>query len=122
MSGCQSYQPLPISTGTVGIDRCGNIEVYAAPSVVRAQVNWPPCGWPVPAQLPWWPWCGGQFPGPVGSGPPFWGASPTPPSGAPPTVWPWPWMLGSGMDLTQLMTGGAAMAHWMIGMRRTGTR
>lgn len=54
------YQPLPISTGNVGIDRCGNIEVYAAPKVVHARVCWPPCGWPIPAQH--WPGhhgCGG---------------------------------------------------------------
>lgn len=54
------YQPLPISTGNVGIDRCGNIEVYAAPKVVHARVCWPPCGWPIPPQR--WPGhhgCGG---------------------------------------------------------------
>lgn len=47
------YQPLPISTGNVGIDRCGNIDVYAAPGVVHRQVCWPPCGWPIPYQG-WW--------------------------------------------------------------------
>ena len=55
---CQTYQPLPISTRGVGIDRCGNGHAYAAPSVVQARVNW--CNWPIPAQLPWYPWCGGR--------------------------------------------------------------
>ena len=56
------YQPLPISTGTVGIDRCGNIDVYAAPGVVHRQVCWPTGGWPIPTQQPGWPgsrWQGG---------------------------------------------------------------
>lgn len=48
-----SYQPLPISTGNVGIDRCGNIEVYAAPNTVHRQVCWPPCSWPIPYQGSW---------------------------------------------------------------------
>lgn len=47
------YQPLPISTGNVGIDRCGNIEVYAAPGVVRRPVCWPTGGWPIPWQGGW---------------------------------------------------------------------
>lgn len=49
----QQYQPLPISTGTVGIDRCGNIDVYAAPGVVHRQVCWPTCSWPIPYQGSW---------------------------------------------------------------------
>lgn len=47
------YQPLPISTGNVGIDRCGNIDVYAAPGVVHRQVCWPQGGWPIPYQGGW---------------------------------------------------------------------
>lgn len=56
------YQPLPISTGNVGIDRCGNIDVYAAPGVVHRQVCWPTCGWPIPYQGSW-PCFGGGFAG-----------------------------------------------------------
>lgn len=54
-TGSQQYQPLPISTGNVGIDRCGNITVYAAPNAVQAPVSWPACGWPVPYQGGWGP-------------------------------------------------------------------
>lgn len=42
------YQPLPISTGNVGIDRCGNLHYYAAPNVVHRPVHWH--RWPVPSQ------------------------------------------------------------------------
>lgn len=91
---CQpaQYQPLPISTGNVGIDRCGNIEVYAAPTVVRNTVSWG-C-WPIQFQG-WWLYQG-PF-GPWGSGP---GAG------------------GAWGGLSQLMTqGGAAAANWMIASR-----
>lgn len=81
------YQPLPISTGNVGIDRCGNIDVYAAPNVVHRQVCWPQGGWPVPAQLPWWPWYGGQG----------WGGT-----------------LGG---LANVLKAGAPMADWMAAAR-----
>lgn len=43
---------LPISTGNVGIDPRGQVQVYAAPRVVHAKATcWRE--WPVPAQ--WWP-------------------------------------------------------------------
>lgn len=57
----QGYQPLPISTGNVGVDRCGNVVAYAAPGVVHARVCWPACGWPIPPQG--WPWGGYGRPG-----------------------------------------------------------
>lgn len=84
----QQYQPLPISTGAVGIDRCGNIEVYAAPRTVHRQVCWPACGWPIPPSFVGWYNSGG---GDMGGG---WGAG-----------------------LANLLTSGAAMANWMIANR-----
>lgn len=81
------YQPLPISTGNVGIDRCGNIAVYAAPNTVHRQVCWPQNGWPIPAQLPWWPWYGGRG----------WGGT-----------------LGG---LAEVLKAGAPMAEWMAAAR-----
>lgn len=79
------YQPLPISTGNVGIDRCGNIDVYAAPAVVHRPVQWP-C-WPIPNQQPGWPFS-------------VWGG-------------------GGGGSWQQVLTGGAALANWMIQQRRS---
>lgn len=91
------YQPLPISTGTVGLDRCGNIEAYAAPRVVRRPVTWN-C-WPIPPTFPGWSnaadydgWAGG--PGPISGG-----------------------LAG----LAAVMTMGAPMAQWMINARRQGS-
>lgn len=80
------YQPLPISTTANGIDRCGNLHVYAAPASVFRPVHWP--AWPIPFQgMLSFPG-GYSYPGP---------------------------MINS---LTQIMTGGAAAAHWMIQSRR----
>lgn len=84
-----AYQPLPISTGNVGIDRCGNIEVYAAPRTVQRQVCWPTCTWPIPPSFVGWPNSG------VGDG-----------------GW------GGGSVFAQMLTGGAALANWMIQSRR----
>lgn len=84
-----AYQPLPISTGNVGIDRCGNIDVYAAPATVHRQVCWPQGGWPIPAQLPWWPWYGGRG----------WG--------------------GTLAGLANVLKAGAPMADWLIAARGT---
>lgn len=86
------YQPLPINTGNVGIDRCGNIEVYAAPRTVQRQVCWPTCSWPIPPSFVGWRNSG------VGEGG------------------------GSGMGaLASVMTMGAPMAEWLINARRQGT-
>lgn len=126
----QSYQPLPISTGTIGYDRCGNVEVYAAPRTVRRPVAWH--NWPIPPSFPgasnsgggWnsdvWPggWTGGGgYPG-WGGGGGWWGGPPWvmppvyyPPGAAPPW-WPFP-----TSDLAAVLTGGAAMAQWLIANR-----
>lgn len=92
----EPYQQLPISTGTVGIDRCGNIEVYAAPRVVRRPVNWP--WWPIQPSFPGWSNSGVSWdPGPGhGQG------------------WMWD---GTGAGLAAVLTGGAAMANWMLANR-----
>lgn len=95
----QQYQPLPISTGNVGVDRCGNVELYTPPRVVHARVCWP-TGWPAP--MPCWPWAG-------------WGAGPT-----------WPqhggkWYGGGcscgGSALASVLTAGAPLANWIIANR-----
>lgn len=90
---CQPYQPLPISTGNVGVDRCGNVHYYAAPKVVYAKVSWP-CGqWPVPAQRwPWQPYAQGSGCGCGGS-------------------------CGSSGALASLLSGGAPLANWMVASR-----
>lgn len=103
------YQPLPISTGNVGIDRCGNIDVYAAPKTVHRQVCWPQGGWPVPAQLPWWPWCGGR----PGYGGGWWRLASggiDPGFTAPPWWGPW--------DMAGVLRAGQPMAEWMIAARQ----
>lgn len=95
---CAPYQPLPISTGTVGLDRCGNIEVYAAPRVVRRPVAWN-C-WPIPPTFPGWSNSGdyaGWAGGPGASG-------------------------GSLGGLASVLTMGAPMANWMIQQRRGAAR
>lgn len=125
MSWCgQSYQPLPISTGTVGIDRCGNIEVYAAPNVVRNQVAWG-C-WPIQCQQPGWPpgptW-GGGYPG---GGYPGWGggwwwwmaSGGIDPGFTAPPWWGGPVASPAGVNIRQAAQDrGTAMAEWMLNVR-----
>ena len=87
---CWPYQPLPISTGQSGLDRCGNVVLYTAPTVTHARACWP-CGiWPIPTQ-----WC--------------W---------TPPLPHPWPPASGCAgclpSGLAAIMTSGSAMAQWMI--------
>lgn len=89
----QQYQPLPISTGNVGIDRCGNIDVYAAPGVVHRRVCWD--RWPIPYQG--WRYGWGSWP-PVGGG-----TYPMPVAG-----------------LANVLRAGAPMADWMIKARQQG--
>lgn len=82
------YQPLPISTGASGLDRCGNVVAYAAPRAVVAKVCWPQCGWPIPPSFVGWR--------NSGSG----------------------WASGNwGGGLAAVLTSGAALANWMIANR-----
>lgn len=99
---CQPYQPLPISTGASGLDRCGNVVAYAAPGVVQAPVGW--CCWPIQYQGGWiyGPFC-----------PPGWSGGAPPPVVSPYGGWP-------AADWTTVVRGGAALANWMIGVRRGG--
>lgn len=129
MSWCQPYQPLPISTGTVGIDRCGNIEVYAAPNVVRNRVHWG-C-WPIQFQG-WWLYqgpftppgrgsCGGGGWGSGGWGMGDWWRWLTPPVdpgfSAPPW-WGSPVASPARTDIRQAAQArGTAMAEWMLNVR-----
>ena len=101
---CQpQYQPLPLSTGTVGIDRCGNIEVYAAPRVVRRPVSWQ--HWPICPSFVGWSNSGVSWDSGGGWGGGSWW------SGMP-SVSPY----GAG-NLAAVLTGGAALAAQMIAAR-----
>ena len=91
----QRYQPLPISTGAVGVDRCGNIELYTAPGVIHARACWP-CNQYPPGPYRW-PWPGWGMPAGAAPG---WGHGCT--------------CCGSGSALATLLGGGAALANWMI--------
>lgn len=128
MSYCQSYQPLPISTGTSGLDRCGNVVAYAAPSVVQAPVGWG-C-WPIQCQQPGWPpgptWSGGWTPGWSGGGGwwPWWwwGASGgIDPGFTAPPWWGASWPMPVRTDMRQAaITQGTQLANWMIAQRQRG--
>lgn len=66
---CHPPNRLPISTGNVGIDPVGQVQVYAAPRVVHAKCTvWPE--WP--AWPGWWAegigWKGPPPPRPWGAG------------------------------------------------------
>ena len=91
--GHHHYQPLPISTGNVGVDRCGNVHYYAAPRVITARACWP--SWPVCTQWPWWGCCscGGRCTGGCGG---------------------WGWAGAGCGGLANVLTGGAPLAAWML--------